>query len=90
MHLQLNFVGFDADHDIPIGSVTLGADQPTVTTTDSKELLGLFADWSGDIIKTLGCMRTVSKWSIQMVYPPLKSYIKGHVALIGDAVGRIL
>ena len=31
-------------------------------------------------------MKDVSRWDINVVYPGLPSYVKGRVALLGDAV----
>ena len=83
---KFNFVAFKADYDIPIGSVSLKPDQPTVEPASQEELLEIFADWGSDVIKIMKCVQSVSKWSIQMVDPPLQSYSKGGVALVGDAV----
>ena len=82
-------VAFSANHDLPIGSVTFQPDQPTVVPASQEELLALFGDWGSDIIKMFKCVPSASKWSIQMVNPPLSSYVKGHVALVGDAVRRL-
>lgn len=51
-----------------------------------EELLAAFDGWSPDVLALLPCVPTPTKWSINVLYPPLQSYSNGNIALIGDAV----
>ena len=59
---------------------------PAVSTVSKADLLAEYDGWGSDVIKLLGCIETWSKWKINVVYPPLASYVQGRIALIGDAV----
>lgn len=61
--------------------------QPWVEPVDQKELLDAFAGCGNDVNLMLQHMKKPSRWSIHTLYPPLESYVKGRVALVGDAVG---
>ena len=84
--LQVNTVAFIVNNEIPIGSTSLPAGKPWVTSSTETNVMQEFDGWADDVIGLLRCMQTSSKWSIHVVYPPLESYVKGRVALIGDAV----
>ena len=53
-----------------------------------QQLLEEFANFGDDAMRMLKCIRNPSKWFIHVVYPPLESYVRGKVALLGDAVSR--
>ena len=38
----------------------------------------------------LSCIEKPNKWYINVVYPHLKSFVNGRVALLGDAVRNLL
>lgn len=84
--LQINVVAFAADHTIPIGSVQLPPDQPRVILVPQEEMLKEYEGWGNDVIGLLSCIPKPSKWFIHVVHPPLESYVKGRIALVGDAV----
>lgn len=44
-----------------------------------------YEGFSSDVLSLLGCIQNPSKWMIRIVRP-LKSYVQGRVALLGDAV----
>lgn len=83
-------VAFVCDNTLPLGSVTLAPGTPWVTAVPQQELLDAYAGWGEDPLKILSCIKSPSKWSIFALYPPLESYVKGKVALVGDAVGSRL
>jgi len=86
----INVVAFAADHTVPIGSVELPAGQRWVEYVSQDELLQVYEGWGSDVIRVLKCIAKPSKWYIHVVYPPLDSYVKGRIALIGDAAHGML
>jgi salicylate hydroxylase len=57
-----------------------------VETVSQEEMLSEFSDWGEDAQKVLRCMEKPSRWAIHVVYPPLKTFVKDKIVLIGDAV----
>ncbi|OSX66927.1 hypothetical protein POSPLADRAFT_1072093 [Postia placenta MAD-698-R-SB12] len=86
----INVVAFAADHTIPIGSVQLPPDQPRVILVPQEEMLKEYEGWGNDVIGLLSCIPKPSKWFIHVVHPPLESYVKGRIALVGDAAHGML
>ncbi|KAH9949948.1 hypothetical protein B0H21DRAFT_776995 [Amylocystis lapponica] len=86
----INLVAFATNHDIPVGSVSVPAKDSWVTTVSGAELVEEFGGWANDIIAFLRCEDKPSKWFIPIVHPPLESYVKGCIALIGDAAHAML
>lgn len=60
--------------------------QPTVIPATPQELLAEFEGWGSDVLGLLGCVQKTDKWVMNVLHPELKSYVKGRVALLGDAV----
>lgn len=75
------------DRSVPLGSIERPKDEPWVVPVTQEEMLAEYEGWGSDVQKILGCIRTPSKWMIRVVQP-LSSYVKGTVALLGDAVSR--
>ncbi|EJF67164.1 FAD/NAD(P)-binding domain-containing protein [Dichomitus squalens LYAD-421 SS1] len=87
----INVVAFVARYDIPIGSEKLPPGTPWVETVPKEAMEKEYEGWGPDIAALMKCMpETPSKWSIHVVHPPLDSFVKGHVALIGDAAHAML
>jgi len=86
----VNMSVFAADHTIPIGSVELPPGKSWVSTVSQDELIRVYEGWGNDAIGLLKNIPKPSKWQVHVVYPPLESYVKGHVALIGDAAHAML
>ena len=63
-------------------------DGPWVVPATRDELLKEYEGWGSDVLKILGCIQNPSKWMIHVVNPPLQTYVKGRVALLGDAVSN--
>lgn len=51
-----------------------------------EEILAQYEGWGPDVVNLLKCIKQPNKWYINVVDPPLESYVKGRVALVGDAV----
>ena len=75
-----------ADRTINIGDKNLRPDQPTVVPVSCAELMDAFHGWGNDVIRLLGCMVKATRWSINVLHPHLPTFVKGKVALLGDAV----
>ena len=56
---------------------------------DVHEVLDEYQGWGKDVVSLLSCMSNIKKWRINVVYPPLPSYFKGAIALMGDAVSPV-
>jgi salicylate hydroxylase len=83
---KINISACVIDHSLDIGEVKLADDQPRVMEATKTELLGRYEGWGHDALNIFGSVETSSKWSVEVVYPPLDTYVKGRVALVGDAV----
>lgn len=59
---------------------------PTLEVVTNEELSNQFADYGSNVRSILACIDKPNKWYINVVYPHLESYVKGRVALLGDAV----
>jgi salicylate hydroxylase len=78
---------FASNYDIPMGSVQVPGSrwqEPVPVEELEREAEG----WSGDakIIFDEFARNPGFKWAIQALNPPLKSYVRDRVALVGDAV----
>ena len=59
--------------------------EPQVVDASPEDILAEYQGWGSDVIGLLGCIRKASKWNINVI-SPLKSYVRGRMALVGDAV----
>ena len=60
---------------------------PWVEPTDRTALDALFADFGRDTRAVLRCLpERLSRWAIHVLDPPLESFVRSRVALLGDAV----
>ncbi|CCL98087.1 uncharacterized protein FIBRA_00081 [Fibroporia radiculosa] len=86
----INVVAFVADYSKPIGSDYLPPGEPWVKVVPQEEMIQAYDGWGSDAISLLKCIEEPSKWSVHVLYPPLDSYVKGRVALLGDAAHAML
>ncbi|KAE9402941.1 FAD/NAD-P-binding domain-containing protein [Gymnopus androsaceus JB14] len=64
-----------------------------VYVTDAKEeedLVSQFQEWNEDVKAIIHCIDQTSKWPLYELNPPLRTYISGRVALVGDAAHAML
>ncbi|KAJ3488182.1 hypothetical protein NLI96_g3021 [Meripilus lineatus] len=87
---EVNIVAFVTDRSIEFGAANLPPSQPWVESVPQSEMLAEFDEWGSDVAGLLRCIKAPQKWMIYGVFPPLKSYVKGHVALLGDAAHAML
>ena len=70
-----------------MGTEDLAPGAAWVDSISRAELQAEFAEWGPDVRCLVGCMpEQTLRWSVHVVYPPLESYSRGRVALLGDAV----
>ncbi|KAI0639948.1 FAD/NAD-P-binding domain-containing protein [Trametes polyzona] len=87
----INVVAFAARYDTPIGSANLPEGALWVEEVTKDELKQVYQGWGPDVEAILECMPDrPSKWSIHVVHPPLESYAKGRIAVLGDAAHGML
>ncbi|KAI0363144.1 FAD/NAD(P)-binding domain-containing protein [Pilatotrama ljubarskyi] len=87
----VNVVAFATRYDNQIGAEELPDDAPWVEEVSREELKREYDGWGPDVITLLDCMpEKPSKWSIHVVHPPLETYVRGRVALLGDAAHGML
>ncbi|KZT74947.1 FAD/NAD(P)-binding domain-containing protein [Daedalea quercina L-15889] len=86
----INVVAFAADYTNPIGSASLPPDEAWVKSVPQEEMLKVYEGCGPEVAALLRCIKTPSKWSIHVVHPHLESFVKGRVALIGDAAHGML
>jgi salicylate hydroxylase len=81
-------VFFSTDSKVPIGSVH--SPSPWVQAASEEELLGEYSGWGNDVITMLKQIKNPSKWYIHFLNPPLPSYVRQRVVLVGDAVSTFI
>ncbi|KAH9858349.1 FAD/NAD-P-binding domain-containing protein [Lenzites betulinus] len=87
----INIAAAVARYDVPIGSHDLPEGTRWVEDVPRTELEKEYAGWGPDVATLLRCMpEKTSRWAIHVVHPPLASYAKGRVALLGDAAHAML
>jgi len=62
---------------------------PWAQVVPQSELLDKYQDWGTDALKILKHVKEPNRWSMHMLHPPLESYYRGNVVLVGDAVSGI-
>ncbi|KAF9074960.1 salicylate hydroxylase [Rhodocollybia butyracea] len=83
----INFVVFLSDYDKLAQSEL---PYPWVETTSEQELKDRCGNWGHDTTIILDLLKSTSKWSIHALDPPLQSYIRNRVVLVGDAAHSML
>ena len=83
---QINIAAFDSDRSFDIGTKRLPPDQPTVAPSSAEEFLHTFQNFGDGVRALLSCATSTNKWYINVLYPHLPTFVKGRVALVGDAV----
>lgn len=86
--MQINVVAFASDYEASIGEHNLPPDAPTIVPVDTEELLREYKDFGTEVTALLRAAKQSNKWIINVVYPPLRTYARGRIALLGDAVSN--
>jgi len=80
---MINAVVYCTDKSIPAGSVEIPADE-WVMEAGEQEIVA-YEEGGVQVQKLLSLIRNPGKWSIHAVDPPLSSFVRGHIVLVGDA-----
>ncbi|KIK70566.1 hypothetical protein GYMLUDRAFT_89587 [Collybiopsis luxurians FD-317 M1] len=83
----INVVVFLTDWDKPAQAEL---PYPWVEASTEQELKDRCGNWGHDTSIILNHLKKPSKWSIHTVYPPLQSYVRDNVVLVGDAAHGML
>ncbi|GLB43522.1 putative salicylate hydroxylase [Lyophyllum shimeji] len=84
----INIVAFSTNSKVPIGSVD--SPFPWVQPASKDELMSEFSGWGNDVNIMLKHIKNPNKWHIHFLYPPLPSYVRQRVVLVGDAAHAML
>ncbi|KAJ6582241.1 salicylate hydroxylase [Mycena capillaripes] len=76
----VNFVGFSCRHDLE----NTPFNGPWVGPGDKTQIAEIFAHWEPEVQALVHCVERPLRWAIHTV-KPLRSFVSGPVALIGDA-----
>lgn len=79
-------VAFVIDRTVDVGEANLPEGQPWVVPVTTDALLQEYAGWGPDVMGILKSIDNPTKWHVHVLHPPLDSYVKGRIALLGDAV----
>ncbi|EGO19493.1 hypothetical protein SERLADRAFT_453461 [Serpula lacrymans var. lacrymans S7.9] len=80
----INVVVFSSNPSIPMGSVQVPSHQ-WVILASNQEILDAYKDCGPDVTTLLSLMESPRKWSIHTVDPPLDTFVRENIALVGDA-----
>ena len=61
-----------------------------VENVEQQEMLDAFEGSGDDLIAILKHITKPSRWALHTVYPPLETYVKDRIVLVGDAVSPFL
>lgn len=76
----INVVAFVIRHDLENTSFN----GPWVSVSEREEMVSPFAHWEPEVEALLSCVDKPTRWAVHTV-GPLRDFISGRVALIGDA-----
>ncbi|KAH0591172.1 hypothetical protein H2248_001268 [Termitomyces sp. 'cryptogamus'] len=85
---KINVVLFSTDSAVPIGAVNIPL--PWVKPTSQDELQRDYSGWGEDANIIIKEMKNPSKWYLHFLHPPLSSYVRQRVVLVGDAAHAML
>ncbi|KAF9024131.1 FAD/NAD(P)-binding domain-containing protein [Hymenopellis radicata] len=83
----INVVAFVAKYDIPMSPAL---PLPWIKSVPEGEILEEFTGWGRDATIILEHMKKSSKWFVHALSPPLQTFSKGRLVLIGDAAHAML
>ncbi|KAK7058580.1 hypothetical protein VNI00_002216 [Paramarasmius palmivorus] len=84
---KINLVAFASDHQKPlVPELPL----PWVDSVSKEEVKNTFSECGPDTKILIDHLNMPNKWSIHACMPPLTSYVRGKVVLVGDAAHGML
>ena len=87
----MNVVAFSADADSNPDHYPPPSNE-TVQKVSVEEVLAAYEGWGPEVRDLLGCAENPTKWTINVVYPPIppEKWVRGPVAILGDAAHGML
>ncbi|RDB28544.1 Salicylate hydroxylase [Hypsizygus marmoreus] len=85
---MINIVTCSTNSQVPVGSVTVPL--PWSRPASQDEMLEVYSGWGDDATTLLKQIKNPSKWFLHYLHPPLKSYVRRKVVLVGDAAHAML
>ncbi|KAI0060946.1 FAD/NAD-P-binding domain-containing protein [Artomyces pyxidatus] len=86
----LNVVAFISDVALPPGASSVLPESEWVIRSSLQEMLEDYAEFGEHPLNILKSVNQPSKWFIHGLYPQLSTYVKGPIALLGDAAHAML
>ncbi|KAF8530029.1 hypothetical protein BU17DRAFT_78551 [Hysterangium stoloniferum] len=86
----VNIVAFSTDRSKPAEEQSPRLGQPSVVAVTQEEMLEHFAAFGKHALDLLANIKKPTKWFLHALNPPLKSYIRGKIALVGDSAHSML
>ena len=87
--IEVGVAASSTNYDIPLGSQSLPEGTPWSDTVSRTDLQKEFEGWGSDVTTLMQFMpENPMRWYMHVVHPPLDSFARGRVALLGDAVRR--
>ncbi|KIJ31478.1 hypothetical protein M422DRAFT_266856 [Sphaerobolus stellatus SS14] len=86
----VNIVVFATDRSKPWDEQGPQPGESWVLPATQEEMLGYFEGWDPRVTKLLSFITKPNKWFLHALSPPLETYVKGRIALLGDAAHSML
>lgn len=86
----LNVVAFACDRSKPYGEVEHPLGLAWVAPVEHEELLREYEGWGPQVQDILQNMSRPSKWTLYALQPPLESFVRQNIVLVGDAAHAML
>ena len=87
--LKLNVVAFVRDKEQKKFTMSPERPAPWVEVVPEQEVIDGYPGWGNDAKIILQHLKQPSRWAIHTLYPPLETFVKGKIVLVGDAVGNV-
>jgi len=86
-----NLVMFVSDRSTPVEEQGPKPGESWVLkAATQEEMMGCYDGWGPRVLKLLSFVEKPSKWYLHALDPPLDTFVKGRVALLGDAAHSML
>jgi len=86
----LNIVAFACDRTKPYGEAEHPLGLAWVVPVEHEELLKEYEGWGPQVQDILQNISRPSKWTLYALHPPLESFVRQNIVLVGDAAHAML